>query len=920
MRLLTDDSDDEVVAGGAGPAPRFSPTLHFSVVVCCYTERRWALIEQCVQSLADQTLAPFEVVLVVDHNPQLAARAKRRFPWVAVVSNDGPQGLSGARNSGVAVARGDVVAFLDDDALAARDWLERLAVGYRDPAVLGVGGMVTPRWEGGRPDWLPPELDWTVGCSYKGLPETVSSVRNFIGANMSFRRSVLEEAGAFSYELGRQGSVPLGCEETELCIRVTDSHGPGSLLYDPAAEVHHHVPAERASWGYVAARCRAEGRCKAVVARLSSRGGAALETERRYVLRVLPSGALQALVDGAFNPRRALAAGVIAAGFALTGAAYLNARLPLFSILSRGLSRAAAALHMGAVIAALALWGVSVAQLRPGHMDDWGLVSVLPGVYWAALAVLTLSAGALLVRRRPPEALMVAHLVSLVLVLFATTTVAYPELRYSWAWKHVGVVNYMMTHHSIGHGQGLFTAYHGWPGFFALSAVLTGGSHLGSALSYAAWAPPVFELADLAPLFLIFKHFSDDRRITWSAMWLYLLGNWIGQDYFSPQAMSLFLYLCAIALALRWLPEVGVPGRVVMRADHRVVVLPRLGVPGRRVALGLAMVLAVAMVSAHQLTPYMLVAALVGLALVRSRRTGMLAAFTAVAAIAWAATAGRYFLVQNAGWVFRSVGSFLTNASPRAGGFVATPVAAQQVVDRLAEGLGAAICVLAVIGALRRRRWHADRGLLVLGVTPLPLLAANAYGGEMVLRCYLFALPTLAFFAAAAFFPSPNAGTGWRIRPSLTVSMGVLLVAFTFAYNGAERTNYFTPAELSATTWIYHHAPAGSLVWGPDDNLPWGFEDTERLDYQWLNYTSAATVDRTAANPAGVLARTFSHSPERDQFVVLTRSQATIEILGDLPAGMVVHLEKALSASPAFATVYRNPDAVIFRYVGGKLA
>ena len=78
------------------------------------------------------------------------------------------RGISGARNSGIAAARGAIIAFLDDDAIAAPDWLEQLLAGYSSPNVLGVGGAIEPQWQGGRPRWFPPEFDWVVGCTYLG--------------------------------------------------------------------------------------------------------------------------------------------------------------------------------------------------------------------------------------------------------------------------------------------------------------------------------------------------------------------------------------------------------------------------------------------------------------------------------------------------------------------------------------------------------------------------------------------------------------------------------------------------------------------------------------------------------------------------------------------------------------------------------
>jgi GT2 family glycosyltransferase len=301
--------------------------LRFSVVICAYTERRWDDAVAAVASVRAQTRPAARTILVVDHNPALLERARAAFPDVLVVPNEGPAGLSGGRNTGISHAVGDVVAFLDDDARAEPDWLERLAAGYSDPSVLGVGGTAAPVWPGRRPGWLPAEFDWVVGCSYVGLPTAAAPVRNLIGANMSFRREVFDTVGGFTDGLGRVGSRPLGCEETELGIRLRQWRADSRLVYEPAAVVHHRVTEDRAAWRYFCSRCFAEGISKAIVSR---RVGArdALETERRYVRSVLPHGIVRGL-DPRRRPPGITSAAAILVGLLLTSAGYARGRVTL---------------------------------------------------------------------------------------------------------------------------------------------------------------------------------------------------------------------------------------------------------------------------------------------------------------------------------------------------------------------------------------------------------------------------------------------------------------------------------------------------------------------------------------------------------------------------------------------------------------
>lgn len=299
-----------------------STGLRTSVIVCTYNEARLTLLRATLDGVAGQDPGCDDLVVVVDHNPALFQHLREERAGAVVVENTGPKGLSGARNSGIAAASGDVLVFLDDDAVPRARWLAGLTAPFADPTIAAVGGRAEPAWEGGtRPAWFPEELDWVVGCSFRGQQQ--GDVRNPIGCSMAVRASVLTEVGGFATELGRVGTLPAGCEETELGLRINRA-GFRVVLVDDTV-VDHFVPHQRASVRYVLERCFAEGRSKAVVRRLAAvDADGTLDPERRYV-GALAAGMGRAVVDGARHrspgtlARAALipAAGVSAvAGFA----------------------------------------------------------------------------------------------------------------------------------------------------------------------------------------------------------------------------------------------------------------------------------------------------------------------------------------------------------------------------------------------------------------------------------------------------------------------------------------------------------------------------------------------------------------------------------------------------------------------------
>lgn len=298
-----------------------------TVVICAYTENRWDDLVSALDSLRQQNHPPDEVIIVIDHNEKLYKRASQTFSDVRLFQNTYERGLSGARNTGIELAEGEIIAFMDEDATAHPDWLDTLLKVFEAPEILGVGGQILPVWLEGRPRWFPEEFDWVVGCTYRGMPDKPAQVRNLIGCNMAYRRIVFDTVGTFREGVGRVDTLPVGCEETELCIRINQTMKNQRLIYTPDAIVNHRVPAQRANWRYYFSRCYSEGLSKALIARFIGAKDA-LSTERTYTLKTLPAGVLRGLGDlfkgDIYGPLRSIA---IVAGFLTTGLGYVRGKL-----------------------------------------------------------------------------------------------------------------------------------------------------------------------------------------------------------------------------------------------------------------------------------------------------------------------------------------------------------------------------------------------------------------------------------------------------------------------------------------------------------------------------------------------------------------------------------------------------------------
>jgi GT2 family glycosyltransferase len=282
-----------------------------------------------VASVGAQSHPAFETIVVIDRCTELLQLAETELRGVGVFANDHVGGLSGSRQTGADHARGEVLAFLDDDAIADEDWLAELVSAYDDPSILGVGGSVDPWWIDRQPRWFPPEFNWVVGCSHSGMPRSDSPVRNLIGANMSMRADVLRRVGGFQMNLGRAyGDEGAGstAEETELCIRASRLHPGGRWVYTPSARVIHRVPAVRTTVRYFLRRCQMEGRAKAVIGEMEG-NSVALQAERSYIRSLLVTAVVRELRCAGSGELGALArAWAIGLGLLVTALTYIRTR------------------------------------------------------------------------------------------------------------------------------------------------------------------------------------------------------------------------------------------------------------------------------------------------------------------------------------------------------------------------------------------------------------------------------------------------------------------------------------------------------------------------------------------------------------------------------------------------------------------
>lgn len=198
-----------------------------SLIIC--SRNRARSLENTLHRVLEQQYGPgLEIVLVdngsTDDTQAVIEAFTENSPHPVKSILEPELGLSHARNTGVRIASGDIVVFIDDDAYPCNcDWIEKLAEPYSRDEVAAAGGDILPVWPGeGQPDWLHTSLLPCLGIMVdrQAITAPVSYPNYPWGANVSFRKNLLERYGGFRPDLGRKGDVPLAGEETELCMRL----------------------------------------------------------------------------------------------------------------------------------------------------------------------------------------------------------------------------------------------------------------------------------------------------------------------------------------------------------------------------------------------------------------------------------------------------------------------------------------------------------------------------------------------------------------------------------------------------------------------------------------------------------------------------------------------------------------------------
>jgi len=607
-----------------------------------------------------------------------------------------------------------------------------------------------------------------------------------------------------------------------------------------------------------------------------------------------------------------------------------------------------------AVIAAVgvALFFVPLGQVTAalGRMNSLGLISIMPPAELAGIALLALAFILALGLTRPKPVLLGAILVAIVVCLDGVTAVAEPEPRFPTAYWIAGFVDYISR---TGHTAPNLSAYFSWPGFFELVALaehITGSHNLLPVMRF--W-PLAMDLLCLVPIALIVNRMQASWRAKWFAAFIFSVGNWVGQDYFSPQSFNYLLYLCFIALLLIYFGRPAVAVRAAPRGDQadystadpptartprwRAILtrpipgdLPAVPASRARLTAALALIIAIFVfsTSSHQLTPFFMVAACAGLVIARRCRLRGLPVLLGVIFAGWVSFAAVPYWSGHIADLFSGLGNLGANLSGSVSGRMVGSTPLHTLVLQARTGFAVAVLLLAVAGLVRRRRLALDDRIpVVLMCVPFAGFGLQSYGGEISLRVYMFALPGACLLAAFLFFPGParddrawRALTGathdyraWRVMPAAAVCAIAGVLLFFVARYGNEAFERTPPGELSAMNYLYAHDSSGiRVLWLSEspavDNtpqMPWQYQDLSKTAYiPELAPTNAAAV--------GSLVSDLRSMGPGSYLITTTTQEAYLEQAASYPANWGQAFRAEMRSYPGVKVAFSNSDAVVY--------
>jgi hypothetical protein len=563
--------------------------------------------------------------------------------------------------------------------------------------------------------------------------------------------------------------------------------------------------------------------------------------------------------------------------------------------------------QLGALAGALTVWAMTLPMIHVESLGQAGLVAGAPLTFYAAILVLLCGATFVMCVTQPSAWVLAAYITGLALVLYGTIPALSAEPQYAWTYKHIGVVRLIDFQGALSPSVDI---YNRWPGLFSLAAAfsrVTGSDPM----SYAGWFECLFAWLDAMVVAAIAFAVSRSRGVAAMSALVWLLSNWVGQTYFSPQSLAFLLSLVIMLVVVRQFGGGGSVHRRVTSILGWIVRTPQqtdtLATPlgwSKRQGVVVVIALDAAIVAVHQLTPYIVLLQLGALTALGFRPRWLVFACAGLAVS---------YLYPNVDYVQSHFGLF-SGANPLANAQV-TSVHYHRAwfYQNVGMLLSLTTVVFAMLGAVRLARGgHGHRVIPIaaLALVPYVVLFGNSYGGEGVLRAFLFSSPWLAILMAWGL-------STLRRERQLPVALAVAVMLcslFVCAFVGNASTNIMPRSEVDAGTYFYEHAVPGSALMLAGDDFPLRSGRQYGVMRNLNLFEDPTLAGRAFTRPDLRRIATALLDESRHGYIVFSTTQSRFaQYYGTTPSGALEQLERWVAASPMFALWRGTTHARIYR-------
>lgn len=446
------------------------------------------------------------------------------------------------------------------------------------------------------------------------------------------------------------------------------------------------------------------------------------------------------------------------------------------------------------ILGSIFAWAYSMIKSSP-DMGDFGLVHSLSPSYFISIALL-LSSFILALWKKQNKTVFFAIILVLNIILFLTPSIIEGTARFRFSYKVYGFAEYIIRN---GYFNPNAIWYHDWPGSFLFVSMLSNIIKPNDDFLFLMYFPFIIQILYFFPLYIFLKSlFQDDKKI-WIAIWIFYIINYINQDYMSPQAFAYLYYLIMLSIIVR-LANIGVVD-IGKNFDNNI--------PYKFVGV----ILISGLTITHMMTPMIIVSIIIFTALFnRSSITKKnLFKFTLVLSIIMAAWViyGAYIYLDWHLFDFITntfnVDIFSQNIQQRVSGSYA-----HLIVTSLMIGTTLISGVFALIGIIlsfyRKDKISKTNIRLFTMIIAIMILAKSPYGGEMIMRIFLFMLPFLSFFIAQIFIP--------KAKIILIIFLIIMTPLNLITHYGNENYDYVSKAELSSFNFYYQNVNNNNVTGG----------------------------------------------------------------------------------------------------------